>query len=82
MPDVDAISVTRDDHVARIAQHFAVREVSTAFVEPMVILERPMPLGDTLVRLEQIGMEVAGRARLCADPAAPTYYAVYAQGAV
>jgi hypothetical protein len=82
MPEVEAISVTRDEHIERIVSRFDVREVTTAFVEPMVILETAVPFGVALVELEAVGLEIAGRARLCAEPTSPSYYAVFAQGAV
>lgn len=81
MPDVDAISVARHDHIPRVAARFAVREVATQFDEPVIILEDALPLGQTLLQLEEIGMEAAGGALLSTAPDA-ALYALYAQGAV
>lgn len=80
MPDVHAISVTRPEHIETLAARFDVREVSTEFDEPMIILETALPVGRTLVALEEVGMEVAGRAVIARGAGDRPVYALYAQG--
>ncbi|MEC7760959.1 MAG: hypothetical protein VX874_03475 [Pseudomonadota bacterium] len=80
MPHVDAISVTRPEHIATLSARFAVREVSTEFEEPLIFLETALPVGRTLVELEEIGMEAAGRALIARGDAERPVYALFAQG--
>lgn len=80
MPEIDAISVAHADLVSALAQRFDVREVTDEFDEPMVILATALPMGQTLVHLEDIGMEAAGSALVPRGGDRGAVYALYAQG--